>query len=42
MSDLAAVREQLAARPVRMIWIETPTNPLLNIADIRVLAQAAR
>jgi cystathionine gamma-synthase len=42
MSDLAAVREQLAARPVRMIWTETPTNPLLNIADIRALAQAAR
>jgi len=41
MSDLAAVREQLAARPVRMIWTETPTNPLLNIADIRALAQAA-
>jgi len=42
MSDLAAVREQLAVRPVRMIWTETPTNPLLNIADIRALAQAAR
>src|ERR1700721_1641017 len=41
MSDLTAVREQLAARPVRMIWTETPTNPLLNIADIRGLAQAA-
>jgi cystathionine gamma-synthase len=42
MSDLAAVREQLAAGAVRMIWTETPTNPLLNIADIRALAQAAR
>jgi cystathionine gamma-synthase len=42
MSDVAAVREQLAARPVKMIWTETPTNPLLNIADIRALAQAAR
>ena len=40
MSDLAAVREQLAARPVKVIWIETPTNPLLNIADIRALADA--
>ncbi len=38
MSDVAAVREQLAARPVKVIWIETPTNPLLNIADIRALA----
>jgi cystathionine gamma-synthase len=41
MSDLAAVRERLAARAVKLIWTETPTNPLLNIADIRALAQAA-
>ena len=41
LSDLAAVREQLAARPVKVVWVETPTNPLLNIADIRALAQAA-
>ncbi len=42
MSDLAAVRERLAARPVRLIWIETPTNPLLSIADIRAVAALAR
>ena len=41
ISDLAAVRERLAARPTRCVWAETPTNPLLNIADIRGLAQAA-
>jgi len=41
MSDLGAVREQLAARPVTVVWAETPTNPLLNIADIRGLARAA-
>ncbi len=40
IADTAAVRAQLAARPVAMLWIETPTNPLLNIADIRALAQA--
>ena len=40
MSDLAAVREQLAARPVKLVWIETPTNPLLSIVDIRAVAQA--
>jgi cystathionine gamma-synthase len=42
ISDLAAVRKRLAARPTRCVWAETPTNPLLNIADIRGLAQAAR
>jgi cystathionine gamma-synthase len=41
ISDVAAVRERLAARPARCVWAETPTNPLLNIADIRGLAQAA-
>src|SRR5881296_2383191 len=25
----------------RMVWVETPSNPLLNIADIRALAEAA-
>jgi len=41
IADLAAVREELATRPAKCLWIETPTNPLLNIADIRGLAQAA-
>src|SRR5579862_8929620 len=41
MSDPAAVRARLAARPVRMIWVETPTNPLLSVADIRALAGLA-
>jgi cystathionine gamma-synthase len=41
ISDVAAVRERLAAGPTRLVWAETPTNPLLNIADIRGLAQAA-
>jgi cystathionine gamma-synthase len=41
MSDVAAVRAALAERPARLIWVETPTNPLLGIADIAALAQAA-
>ena len=41
ISDLAAVREQLAARKTTVVWVETPTNPLLGIADIRALAEAA-
>jgi cystathionine gamma-synthase len=41
MSDLAAVREALATRPVKLIWTETPTNPLLNIVDVRALAEVA-
>ncbi len=41
VSDVAAVREQLAAAKTALVWVETPTNPLLSIADIRALAQAA-
>jgi cystathionine gamma-synthase len=40
LGDLDAVRAAL--RPsTRVIWCETPTNPLLNIADIAGLAQVA-
>jgi cystathionine gamma-synthase len=42
ISDLAAVRDALAARHARVIWVETPTNPLLGIADISALAALAR
>jgi cystathionine gamma-synthase len=41
LTDPTAVREALAERPARLLWVETPTNPLLNIADIATLAQLA-
>jgi cystathionine gamma-synthase len=41
MRDEAAVRE--AVRPdTRMLWIETPSNPLLNIVDITAMVAIAR
>jgi cystathionine gamma-synthase len=40
LGDLDAVRA--AFRPTtRVVWCETPTNPLLNIADIAALAEVA-
>src|SRR6266403_5446142 len=40
LADLAAV--EAAIRPeTRMIWVETPTNPLLRLADLEALAQLA-
>jgi len=40
MTDLAAVEK--AFRPnTRAVWIETPSNPLLNIVDIRALSDRA-
>ncbi|MFI5067066.1 MAG: cystathionine gamma-synthase [Streptosporangiales bacterium] len=41
LSDIRAVREALAERPARVLWAETPTNPLLSIADISALAGLA-
>jgi len=41
LSDLDAV--EAAVRPeTRMIWVETPTNPLLKIYDLEGLARIAR
>ncbi|MDQ2785100.1 MAG: PLP-dependent transferase [Chloroflexota bacterium] len=41
LGDLAAVRRAL--RPnTRMIWIETPTNPLLDIVDLQGVAAIAQ
>ncbi|WNV87069.1 cystathionine gamma-synthase [Umezawaea sp. Da 62-37] len=40
LSDVDAVRA--AVRPnTKLIWIETPTNPVLRIADIALLAELA-
>jgi cystathionine gamma-synthase len=39
-SDAEALERALAARP-KLVWIETPSNPLLRIVDIRAIAEAA-
>jgi cystathionine beta-lyase/cystathionine gamma-synthase len=36
-----SLRDHLDER-TRIVWLETPTNPLLNIVDIRAAAEAAR
>ncbi len=38
LSDLDAVRAAVTPR-TRLIWVETPTNPLLSIADIAAIAE---
>lgn len=41
LTDPAAF--EAAVRPnTRMVWIETPTNPMLKIVDIQAIAEAAR
>lgn len=39
MRDLAAVEASLRERPARIVWVETPSNPLLHITDIAGLAR---
>ena len=38
LSDLNAVRDAITPQ-TRLVWVETPTNPLLFIADIGVIAE---
>jgi cystathionine gamma-synthase len=41
LTDLEAV--QAALRPTtRMVWVETPSNPLLDIVDLRAIAEIAQ
>lgn len=40
-ADTAAVLAALDAEPVRLVWLETPTNPTLRLADIAPISEAA-
>lgn len=39
LSDPDAVRAAVAERPPRILWVETPSNPLLRVTDIAALAE---
>ena len=41
VSDLEAVRAAIQPGVTKLVWVETPTNPLLNIGDIEALAAVA-
>ena len=41
MRDAAAVAEQVGEQ-TKMLWIETPTNPMLNVVDIEALTGIAK
>jgi cystathionine gamma-synthase len=40
-TDLAAV-EAAVTEATRLVWIETPTNPLLNVVDVRAVIERSR
>ncbi|WP_419817438.1 cystathionine gamma-synthase [Glaciibacter flavus] len=37
--DLAAVRDAVKTDATRILWIETPSNPLMTVSDITALAE---
>jgi cystathionine gamma-synthase len=39
LSDLGAVRNALDVDGTRLLWIETPSNPLMKVSDIAALAE---
>jgi len=40
VDDLGAIQKAMT-KETKLIWIETPTNPLLNVADINAIADLA-
>ncbi len=40
--DETAVVESLVTEKTKLIWVETPTNPMMNIIDIEAMAQVAK
>ena len=40
-ADPAAVAAELAREPARLVWLESPTNPTLRLADIATISAAA-
>ncbi|WP_323794160.1 cystathionine gamma-synthase, partial [Nocardioides sp.] len=41
VSDIGAVSAAIRPGQTKLVWLETPTNPLLNIGDIEALAAVA-
>jgi cystathionine gamma-synthase len=41
VTDVDAVRAAILPGRTKVVWVETPTNPLLGIADLTALAHAA-
>ena len=41
MEDLTSVEEKINAN-TKLIWVETPTNPMMNVVDIRSMSTLAK
>nr|WKN39462.1 cystathionine gamma-synthase [Tunicatimonas sp. TK19036] len=41
MNDLERVKEKISDK-TRLFWVETPTNPMMNVVDIKAIADLAK
>ncbi|MBV1779877.1 cystathionine gamma-synthase [Paeniglutamicibacter sp. ABSL32-1] len=41
MSDHAALKAAVAANKTKLVWVETPSNPMMRISDIAAIAEIA-
>ncbi len=41
-TDLEALREAVTREPTKLVWFESPTNPLLHVTDIAAACRIAR
>ena len=42
IEDTAGIERALAARPTRLVWFESPTNPVTKVADIAAITRLAK
>ncbi len=42
VTDRAGIERALAERPTRLVWFESPTNPVLKVPDVEHLVASAR
>jgi cystathionine beta-lyase/cystathionine gamma-synthase len=42
IGEEACLREALARTKTKLVWFESPTNPLLNLVDIRMVVRVAK
>jgi cystathionine beta-lyase/cystathionine gamma-synthase len=42
IEDLGGIERALAAHPTRLVWFESPTNPVTKVADIAAITRLAR
>jgi len=42
IEDVAGIERALAAHPTRLVWFESPTNPITKVADIAAITRLAK